>query len=317
MASTKTAIIAAILGNGGIAITKLVASAITGSAAMLAEAIHSIVDTGNGALLLLGIHRSKKPADEEHPFGYGKELYFWTLVVAMIIFGAGGGISIYEGIKHLVHPRPITNPTLNYWVLGIALVLEGAAWYIALKGFLAVKGQRSIWRAVRTSKDPTTFAVLLEDSAALLGILIAFAGIALGQVTGIAFFDPLASVIIGVLLAVIAIVLARESRDLLVGESAEPKTVRSIQSICAADADVEHADRPLTVHFGPDKILVNLDVKFRSVLTADEIEHAVDRLEQSIRDAHPDVARIYIEAERLRATRGETGPASDVSEAPS
>jgi len=272
---------------------------------MLAEAIHSIVDTGNGALLLLGIARSKRPADEEHPFGYGKELYFWTLVVAMIIFGAGGGISIYEGIKHLLHPKPITNPTLNYWVLGIALVLEGAAWYIALKGFLATKGQNSIWRAMRTSKDPTTFAVLLEDSAALLGILVAFVGIALGQLTGNTLFDPAASVIIGLLLATIAVVLARESRDLLVGESADPKTVRSIHSIARSDADVEHADRPLTVHFGPDKILVNLDIEFRSEMTADEMEVAVDRLESAIRSAHPDVAKIYIEAERVRqALRG-------------
>ncbi len=302
MASTKTAIFAAIIGNMAIAVTKFFAASISGSAAMLAEGIHSAVDSGNGVLLLLGISRSQKPADANHPFGYGKELYFWTLIVAIIIFALGGGVSIYEGILHLIEPKELSNPTLNYIVLTIAMVIEGIAWYIALKGFLALKGQRSIWRAIRTSKDPTTFAVLFEDTAALAGLLVAMAGIWIGHTFDNPYFDGGASVVIGLILSVIAVVLAYESKGLLIGESVQPRVLSSIEAIVANEDAVETAQRPLTMHLAPQEILVNLNIRFRRDLNAEAIEQAVDRIESAIRTAHPDVKRIFIEADALRRT---------------
>ena len=306
MASSRTAIVAAIVANGAIAVTKLVASSITGSTAMLAEGIHSIVDTGNGGLLLLGLRTSRRPADPEHPFGYGKELYFWTLIVAMIIFSGGGGVSIYEGVRHVIHPKELSDPTWNYWVLGIAFFIEGAAWYIALKGFLAVKGEKSIWRAIRVSKDPTTFAVLFEDTAAMLGIIVAMVGIWLAHRFDMPWIDGAASVVIGLILALIAILLARESRGLLIGEAASPVVIKSIRRIAEAESAVHRMKRPLTMHLGPADVLVNLDIEFHDELEAPEIEAAVDRLERAIKERHPEVSRIFIEAEKL-------GAAEDVS----
>lgn len=300
MVSTKTAIFAAIAANAAIAVTKFVAASISGSAAMLAEGIHSAVDSGNGLLLLLGISRSSKPADIHHPFGYGKELYFWTLIVAIIIFALGGGISIYEGVIHLIEPNELKSPTLSYIVLGIAFVIESIAWYIALKGFLGVKGRRSIWRAIRISKDPTTFAVLFEDTAALAGLLVAMTGIWLGHTFDNGYFDGAASVVIGIILCLIAVLLAWESKGLLIGEAAQSSVIESIESIVEADDAVESAQRPLTMHLAPHDILLNLNIRFRRQLDAAAIEDAVDRLESAIRRTHPDVKRIYIEADALR-----------------
>lgn len=303
MASTRTAIFAAIGANLAIAVTKFIAASISGSAAMLAEGIHSAVDTGNGLLLLLGIARSQKPADDHHPFGYGKELYFWTLIVAIIIFALGGGVSIYEGVLHLMDPAEVTNPTLNYIVLIVAAGFESIAWFIALKGFLSLKGKRSIWRAIRASKDPTTFAVLFEDTAALSGIVVALLGIWLGQVTGNPYFDPAASVVIGLILCGIAVLLAYESKGLLVGESAQRRVIDSILEIARGDEAVAEAQPPLTMHLAPDEILVNLNLRFARHLDAAAIESAVDRLESAIRAAHPEVKRIFIEADSLRSHR--------------
>jgi cation diffusion facilitator family transporter len=297
--SSRIAIFAAIAGNLAIAITKFIAAGMTGSAAMLAEGIHSVVDTGNGALLLLGIRRSKKPEDAEHPFGYGKELYFWTLMVAVTVFALGGGVSIYEGVLHLDHPELPENPMVNYVVLVIAMIFEGAAWVIAYRAFGTVRRNRPLWESVRRAKDPTTFAVLFEDTAALLGLVVAFLAILLGQLTGNPYFDGAASVVIGIILCVTALGLLRETKALLMGESADPEVVRSIESIVGQNPAVVRTARPLTMHLGPTDILVNLECQFKSDLHAEEIEKAVDVLESAIRKAHPNVRRIFIEAKSI------------------
>lgn len=316
-ADSKVAVYAAIAGNFLVAVTKFAAAGISGSSAMLSEGIHSLVDTGNGLLLLLGIHRSQRPADEQHPFGYGKELYFWTLIVAVLIFGVGGGVSIYEGVNHVLRPRELQNPTVNYIVLGLSALFEGFAWSLALRGFLRIKGEGSIWRAIRTSKDPTTFVVLFEDSAALVGLLIAFLGIYLGQALDLPQLDGAASVVIGLLLAAVALVLIVETRGLLIGESADPEIVKSIREIANAHGDVERISHPLTMHFGPEQILVALDVEFRDTLSAEEVEEAIDRLEETIRARHPRIKHIFLEAdsisaaaERGRPHRRRPGPAA-------
>ncbi len=297
MAGTaKGPIYAAIAANLGIAISKFVAAGISGSSAMLSEGIHSLVDSGNGFLLLYGINRSKKPADPEHPLGHGKELYFWSLVVAVMIFAIGGGISFYEGIKHLLHPEEIGDPTISYIVLALAIVFEGAALFFALKSFNKTRGKKPFWEAIRTSKDPAAFAVIFEDAAALLGLLVALAGVYLGHTLNEPMFDGLASVIIGVLLTIIAILLAYETKALLIGESADPEIRNSIYEIVANDPAAGRAQRPLTLHFGPEVVLLALDVEFKDELTADEIEAAIIRMESQIREKHPIVKRIFIEA---------------------
>jgi cation diffusion facilitator family transporter len=257
------------------------------------------VDTGNGGLLLLGIKRSKRPPDSNHPFGYGQELYFWTLMVAVTIFGLGGVVSIYEGVTHLKHAELPENPTVNYIVLGLAMVFEGAAWIIAYREFGRFRGRRSLWQAIRVAKDPTTFTILFEDTAALLGLVVAFLGIFLGQVLQNPYFDGGASVLIGVILCATALLLLRETKDLLMGESAAPEVVRGIIQITNANPAVVRSGRPLTMHMGPNDILVNLDVHFQEELSAREVEDAVDDMETSIRKAHPDVKRIFIEVQSL------------------
>ena len=319
--SSKTAIFAAIAGNFGVAVIKFIAAAFSGSSAMLSEGVHSLVDTGNGLLLLLGIRLSKRPADENHPFGHGLELYFWTLIVAILIFAAGGGISIYEGILHILHPEPIEDPFWSYVVLGTAVLLEGVAWYFALRGFLAAKGKRRVWQTIRTSKDPTLYTVLFEDSAAILGLIIAFLGIFLGHTFDAPVLDGVASVAIGVLLCAVASVLAYETRGLLIGESADPKTLAAIQALADADPAVERTRKPLTMHFGPHQILLNLDVQFRRTLSTVELETAVDRLEKAIRKEYPQFKHIFLEVESITANSAErratTGSSADAGELPS
>lgn len=252
-------------------------------------------------LLLLGIHRSRKPADELHPFGHGKELYFWSLIVAILLFGLGGGMSIYEGISHIRHPALIVDPTWNYVVLGIAFIAEGTSWAIALNKLLKrKKAGQGIWDALRASKNPAVFVVLAEDSAALAGILVAFLGVLLGHTLRNPYLDGAASIIIGMILATVAGFLAYESRDLLVGESADADVLQSIRSLAEADPAVVGVSRPLTMHFGPEQVLLNLDIEFRPDLSASEITAAVDRLEAGIRKERPSIKRIFIEAESLR-----------------
>ncbi len=296
---SKTTIFAALGANLAIAVSKFVAAAFTGSSAMLSEGIHSTVDTGNQGLLLLGLHQSRKPADAVHPFGYGKELYFWTLIVAILIFAVGGGMSFYEGIAHIRHPRPITDPTWNYAVLGAAIVFEGFSWTVALRELLAGRGDKSVWAAIHTSKDPTLFTVLLEDTAALLGLIVALVGIYLGQRLDNPYLDGSASIVIGVILAVVAVFLAYESKGLLIGEGADPVIQANIKSLVASDPDVEEALPPLTMHFGPHEIMLALNVRFRADISANAVATAVDRLEARLREAHPDIRRIFVEAKAV------------------
>ncbi len=296
---SRTVIIAALVGNTLIAITKLVAASISGSSAMLSEGIHSLVDTGNQALLLLGLHRAGRRADSAHPFGYGKEIYFWSFVVAILIFAVGAGVSIYEGIHHLQHPEHVTNVALTYIVLGLAFLFEAIPWAVAVREFNKTRRGLSLGRAIHESKDPSTFVVMFEDSAALLGIVVAFLGIFLGQLTGAVWLDGAASVIIGLILAVTAWVLAVETKDLLIGEGAHPEVVESVRQLARETRGVENVNEILTLHMGPEFILVNLSIDFRDELKAEDIERAAADLSRQIKQKWPRVKKVFVEAESL------------------
>jgi cation diffusion facilitator family transporter len=304
MAAESTKVIyAAIAANLAIAVIKFVAAGFTGSSAMISEGIHSLVDTGNGGLMLLGVHRSRKPADAEHPFGYGKELYFWTLIVAIVIFAVGGGVSAYEGLLHLLNPVPLENPLWNYVVLGLALIFESYSFIVAFKAFQTEKGDKSIWRSIDTSKDPTTYTVLFEDSAALCGLVVAFVGVWLSHVFNTFYFDGAASILIGVILAVVAVLLAYESKGLLVGEAVDPETLKSIRRLAESDSRVEGVKNALTMYFGPHTILLAMDLQFRRDLSAVDVERTVDELEDTIRKRYRDIKHIFIESESLTSKR--------------
>ena len=301
--SAKKTIYAAITANLAIAVVKFIAAAITGSSAMLSEGIHSTVDTGNELLLLLGLRRSKKPADDSHPFGYGQELYFWTLVVALLIFAIGGGMSIYEGINHIRHPEPLSDPFWNYMVLGFAVIFEGYSWNIALQEFLSTKNEDSLWQALKASKDPTIFTILFEDTAALIGLLVAFLGIFCGHLFNNVYLDGVASIAIGIILAGVAILLALESKGLLIGEGADPEIVTNIRTLTLNDPAVKKVIKVLTLHFGPEEILLNLEIQFTDQLSAEELAIAVERLETTIRTKHSEIQNIFIEAKSISASR--------------
>ena len=295
---SKKVILAALAGNALISITKFGAAAYTGSSAMMSEGIHSLVDTGNQFLLLYGIKRASKPADADFPFGYGKEIYFWSFIVAILIFALGGGISIYEGISNLKHPEPISNPMVNYVVLGLAMIFEGAAWFFAFREFNKVRGKWGYIEAIQRAKDPSIFVVLFEDSAAMLGLLVAFFGVALSQYTGILEFDSIASIIIGLILIGTAIWLAYETKGLLIGESANRSTIKDIRDILKATDSIEHVNEVLTMHMGPDYILANISVDFADDKTADEIETVIAQINKLIKAQSPQIKRIFIEAEK-------------------
>lgn len=299
--SSKKVIYAALAGNALIAITKFVAASITGSSAMLSEGIHSLVDTGNQGLLLHGLKKASQPADAKFPFGYGKEVYFWSFVVAILIFAVGAGVSIYEGVHHIVKPSEISNPTINYIVLGIAIVFEGGAWFFAFREFSKLKGEMGYIEAVQRGKDPTLFVVLFEDTAAILGLLVAFFGILLGQITGNPYFDGAASVIIGLILGGTAIWLAYETKGLLIGESANKHVVDGIKQIIMPLDHIEHVNEVLTMHMGPEFILANISIDFTDQSTATDIEKVIARIDRQIKEAFPTVKRIFIEAEARRS----------------
>ncbi len=298
--SSKIAIYGAIAANSAIAISKFIAAFFTGSSAMLSEGIHSLVDTGNGILLLLGIKRSQRPPDQKHPFGYGNEIFFWSFVVAILIFALGGGIAIYEGVQHLLHPRQLANVQWNYVVLILAVIFEASALRIALREFKTTRRDRPFFQALRESKDSTTIAVVVEDSAALAGLAIALLSVFLGQVTGWIYFDGLGSVLIGLLLLAVSFFFAAECKALLVGEGLGAANVEKIQAILDEEQRISCYNRPLSLYFGPNEVLVNLDVNFNDGLSADEIEETIDRLEERIKSAVPKVNRIYIEAETIK-----------------
>jgi cation diffusion facilitator family transporter len=292
-------IFAAIAGNLLIAVTKFTAAFFSGSSAMLSEGIHSVVDTGNGILMLVGVSESKKPPDNQHPFGHGRELYFWSLVVAFSIFAVGGGLSIYEGILHVIDPVPVQNAVWNYVVLGTSAVFEGISWYFGWLAFDKVRRGKPIVETMRLSKDPTSFTVLLEDSTALIGLVIAFLGVFLGQQFGIMYFDGIASILIGVLLCCVALFLGAESKSLLIGEAVAPETIEGIREIAESEKDVEKAKKILTIYIGPDDVAATLELEFKNGITAAELRRAVRRIEMAIKEKYPLIKNVFYEAESL------------------
>jgi len=297
---SKKVIFAALAGNTLIAITKFAAAFWTGSSAMLSEGIHSLVDTGNQGLLLHGMARAGRPADETHPFGYGREIYFWAFVVAILIFAVGAGVSIYEGIIKVLDPHPVEDAFVNYAVLGAAFVFEGAAWWVAFREFQTDKGRAGFLAAVRDSKDPTIFTVLFEDTAAMLGLFVAFVGIAIAEATGIAWIDGAASIVIGFILAMTAVLLAIETKGLLIGEAASPRLVSTIEGLVAATPTVRALNELRTMHLGPSEVLLALSLDFEDNLTAGKVEDAIYALEVTIKGLFPEVTRLYIEVQSDR-----------------
>lgn len=308
---SKTVIYAALVGNLLIAAIKFAASTITGSSAMLSEAIHSLVDTGNQGLLLWGIKRSRRPADTRHPFGYGMELYFWTFVVAILIFAVGAGVSLYEGIHKLHATEPIKSPVINYIVLTLAMIFEGVAWTIAYRAFNRQRGSRGMLQAVRRSKDPTVFTVLFEDSAAMLGLVFAFIGVACSQYFGNVVFDALASIAIGLILALTAALLAYESKGLLLGEAAGASVIRSVRGIVNRNSEVLSINELLTMHMGPRDILLTLSLDFVDGISASRVEEAISVLEREIKTHCPEITRVFIEAQSIQGHQASRRAASD------
>ena len=310
MGESKTSIYAALAGNLAIATVKLIAAAITGSSAMISEGIHSMVDTGNQGLLLLGLSRSKKPPDREHPYGHGRELYFWSFVVAIAFFAVGGGVSVYEGIRHLLAPVVIEDPFWNYVVLGSAFVFESISWFFGWRAFRKSLGNEGPLQAIRHSKNPTDFIVIIEDSAALIGLVIAFLGVFFGHRLGNPYLDGAASILIGLVLASVATLLAIETKGLLIGEGYGPKTIRELQAIIDDDEAIEHLNRLLTQFLGPDDVMLTAEVRFRDRMTTREIREAVKRIKERIRARHSEIKRIYFAAEKVTdsAKDGELRP---------
>jgi cation diffusion facilitator family transporter len=300
-AESKKAVVAAIIGNLAIAVIKFIAGGITGSSAMISEGIHSVVDTGNGALLYYGLNRGARPADEHHPFGHGMEVYFWSLIVAVSIFGIGGGMSIYEGILHIQHPTPLQDPTINYVVLALAVVFESISFSVAWRAFRTTKGDRTALHAIHHGKDPSLFTVLFEDTAALLGLVVAFLGVFLSHRFEAPVLDGTASIVIGLILVTAAGWLAYESKSLLVGEAADPELVAAVREIVLADPAVTGLGAVLTMHLGPEDVLLNIEVQFTPGLPAEQIHTAVHRIEERITGPYPEVSRIFIAVESLRA----------------
>ena len=298
--SSKKVIYAALAGNSLIAVTKFIAAALTGSAAMLSEAIHSVVDTGNQVLMLYGLKKAAQPADDQHPFGYGMELYFWTFVVAILIFGLGAGISVYEGIDRIRFPRPINDPYINYIVLILAMVFEGWAWSVAFKEFKRRKGDLPYWEAIRASKDPTVFTVLFEDTAAMLGLIVALVGIFLSTHLDMPVLDGVASIGIGIILAVIAAFLAYECKGLLIGERASRQVLDGLNDIIEKQPGILRVNEMLTMHLSPQDVLLNLSIDFKDQLTSQEVEREVSQMEREIKECFPEIKRVFIEAQSWR-----------------
>jgi cation diffusion facilitator family transporter len=292
--TTTRTLVVALLANLGIAASKFVAAAITGSSAMLTEGVHSIVDSTNQLLLMWGRRAAKRPPDKYHPFGYGRELYFWSFVVAVLVFALGAGVSIYEGIIHIAHPEPAVSPVIAYGVLLVAFLLEGWSTLEAFADFKKAKGDLSWFRAVRRSKDPPAFIVLLENGAAMAGIIAAAIGLAASQLTGNPFYDGAASVVIGVILAFTAMLLAHESKGLLIGEAADPQLVKSLRALACEKSGVVGVGHVLTVHSSPDQITVMMNVDFRDDMLAGDVERIVSEVESDARERWPQVRRLFV-----------------------
>ena len=316
--SGKISVYVALASNLAIAVTKFCAAAYTGSSAMLSEGVHSLVDTTNELLLLYGIRQAARPADINHPLGHGRELYFWSFMVALLVLVFGAAVTSYEGISHILRPEPMRNPLTNYIVLAASFVFEGISWWVGLKSFRAGQGKQGIFEAFRNSKDPTTFTVLFEDTAALLGLVIAAAGIAAAQVLGVPWLDGLASIGIACVLLVSSLLLARETKGLLIGEPARPHLRKSMLRNAADDPDVRHANGVITVQLGPNQIVAALSIEFREGLDTAQIEVCVDRIEATIKRAQPEVTTIFVKPQKAatwhtRAGRLKSDP-SEVSD---
>lgn len=302
-ASSKNAVLAALAGNLLVAATKLLAAIWTGSSAMLSEAVHSFVDSGNEVLLLYGMRRAGRRPDEQHPLGYGRELYFWSFIVALLVFAVGAGVSAYEGIRHVWAPEPINDPLVSYVVLALAGLFEGGSWLVSLRQFKAAKGPLGYYEAFRRSKDPPSFMVLFEDSAALAGILIAGLGTFAAVQLHDPIFDGLASILIGVVLAAVSLLLARESKSLLIGERADRQLGDSILRVAGSEKSVTRANGVLTMQLAPDQIIAALSLDFEDHLTADRIENAVIEIERRVRESHPQVVALFIKPQTDKSYR--------------
>lgn len=292
--SNKIVVYAALFGNLAIACVKFIAAYITNSSAMLSEAVHSVVDTLNEILLLYGLKKSQQPANHKHPFGYGRELYFWAFIVALLVFALGSVVSLYQGIQHIQQPEEMKSPLVNYVVLGFAILCEGISWFVALKSFKKMKGDMGYFEAFRRSKDPTTFTVLFEDSAALIGLLIALIGIFSAHQLNMPVLDGVASILIGVVLAISALLLARETKGLLLGETADPQLRHNILKVAQEDPAVYSANGVLTEQMGAHQVIASLSLEFKDHLTSDEIETCVNRIETKIRSIHPEIVALFI-----------------------
>lgn len=301
--TSKTVIYAALAGNTAIAVVKFAAAAVTGSAAMLSEAIHSVVDTGNQLLLLLGLNRAARPADARHPFGYGLQLYFYTFVVAVLIFGVGAVVSFLQGWAKVQNPHPVEHAWINYIVLGLGILFEGGVWVVALRAFNRQRGGRTIMAEVKSSKDPTVFTVLFEDTAALTGLVAALLGVFLSELLHMPVLDGVASLVIAAILAVTAFFLAVESQSLLTGEAASHEVRVGINRIARAEPGVSGLNQARTMHFGPNEVFVALSLDFDDSLPAGEVERIVTRIERKLRDAYPEIGQVFIEAQSFAADR--------------
>lgn len=305
---SRRVIFAALAGNLAIAVTKFAAAAYTGSSAMLSEAIHSTVDTGNQGLLLLGLKRSARPPDASHPFGHGMELYFWAFVVALLIFALGGAFSIYEGFHKMLNPEPVSSAWVNYLVLGLSIVFESYSFSVALHEFRVTHAGEPFWQAIRASKDPSVFAVLLEDSAALAGLVVALLGVGLSQLLHMPALDGAASIVIGLLLVATACFLARETLSLLTGESASRRSLTQVRALLAADRRVASVDEMLSMQLGPREVLLALTIDFRDDLTGEEVEYAAAELTLAVEQAHPEITRLFMRPRRLLKAPPSTAP---------
>lgn len=288
----------ALFANLGIAIAKFVAASFTGSSSMISEGFHSLVDTGNQVLLLFGQHRAKRPPDEQHPFGYGRELYFWAFVVAILIFALGAGISAYEGWLHIREPEPLRDPTWNYAVLGVAALLEGTSWSIALREFMRSKAGEGWWAAIRSSKDPATFIVLFEDTAALAGLAIAALGVWASHTFGDSRIDGVASLAIGAVLAAVAVLLAREAKGLLIGEGADARVVRRVRELVSATEGITAVNHVRTIHTAPDAVFVAISADFDDALPMGEGEALIERIEAALKAEFSELSSIYVRPEK-------------------
>lgn len=285
----------ALAANLAIAVIKFAAAIFTGSSAMLSEGIHSVVDTGNEWLLLFGMKRSQRPADDKRPFGYGRDLYFWSFVVSICIFAIGGGMSFYEGLEHLKNPNPITDPTWNYVVLGLAFCFDGASFLLARRTFNAQRGQQPFWAAFRRSKDPATFVVLFEDTADLLGLIVAFLGVFLSHQLQNPYLDGIASLAIGAILVTVAGLLIRESQSLLLGETAEPALLQQLTELAQANEAVSRVAMPMTTYLSPEEILVVLRTEFHPELSAEQVTRATAEISTAIQAQHPAVKHLFVQ----------------------